>query len=168
MKVMNGVKVLVLVAMGTVGLSLGALAADQSSGCGLGWSVTQKMSLFASSTRTTTNGIGSEPSAMTSGTSGCAKHSIATKEKEQTYFTELNYQNLAIEMAKGNGEYLQAFSRVMGCSADSFPGFSAVMQSHYPQIFTGDSATPVEVLQNVRKQLETHSELSSTCQSVVL
>jgi hypothetical protein len=53
-----------------------AFSDDQSSGCGLGWQVTQRMSLLSSAVRTTTDWFLPNTFSMTSGTSGCAHHDI--------------------------------------------------------------------------------------------
>tara|TARA_R110000868_G_scaffold167130_2_gene401430 strand:- start:5252 stop:5653 length:402 start_codon:yes stop_codon:yes gene_type:complete len=94
-----------------------AFAADSSSGCGVGWQVTQKTSLSASSTRSTTNAILPNTISMTSGISGCAHHSIVKVDSEVQYFAEANLENLQMEIAQGNGEYLATLSSLMGCDA---------------------------------------------------
>tara|TARA_R110000868_G_scaffold204946_1_gene453119 strand:+ start:11633 stop:12034 length:402 start_codon:yes stop_codon:yes gene_type:complete len=97
--------------------SFNTFAADSSSGCGVGWQVTQRTSLSASSTRSTTNAILPNTISMTSGISGCAHHSIVKVDSEVQYFAEANLENLQLEIAQGNGEYLVTLSNLMGCDA---------------------------------------------------
>ncbi len=123
-----------------------AHADDQSSGCGLGWQITKRNSLVSSTIRSWTNYIASNTSGMTSGTSGCAKHTIVMKNKEALYYAEANYLKLQSEMAEGKGEHIQAFAKVMGCNEQAAAAVGAVLQSNYGQIFTSDSVAPYEML----------------------
>ncbi|OFZ83555.1 MAG: hypothetical protein A3K03_01550 [Bdellovibrionales bacterium RIFOXYD1_FULL_44_7] len=85
---------------------------------------------------------------MTFGTSNCAKHSIVMKEKEAQYFAETNRDILEIEMAQGNGEYLNAFAQTMGCQK---PEFIRTVQQNYEKIFSHQGISATEMLENVRK-----------------
>ena len=88
------------------------MAADSSSGCGMGWQVAPNQSLISSSTRSIVNATFSNTIAMTLGTSGCAKHSIVKNDAKGIHFAEANLNQLAIEMARGNGEFVTSFSSV--------------------------------------------------------
>lgn len=126
-----------------------AKADDQSSGCGLGWMLFKKNSLVSSSLRATTNAFAFNTIAMTSGTSGCAKHDIVMKEKEALYFAEANYQKIINEMAEGKGEHLQAFAKVLGCNASAAAMAGKTFQNKYEAIFTSDQVQPSQLLNNV-------------------
>ena len=141
-------------------------AEDKSSGCGIGWAVTKRKSLASSSIRATTNNLLYLQSfGMTSGTLGCAKHSIVLIEKAPLHFAEANYDNLVVEMAEGKGEYLKTFASVLGCKPSSFSVFSDVIQSKYPEIITETSLTPEQLLDRVRGQIRNNSNLSKNCQA---
>lgn len=99
-------------------MSAGVFAADSSSGCGVGWQVTQKTSLSASSTRSTTNAFLPNTISMTFGISGCAHHSIVKVDKEVQYFAEANLENLQLDIAQGSGESLATLTTLMGCGSD--------------------------------------------------
>src|SRR4051812_42395838 len=88
-------------------------AQDSSSGCGLGWAVSQRQSLLSSWIRNSTNVTFSNTIAMTFGTSGCARHDLVLNEKKPIYFAEANFNRLMIEMAEGHGEFLGAFAEVL-------------------------------------------------------
>lgn len=124
-----------------------AFAADSSSGCGLGWSVSQKNSLLSSSVRSTTNTILPNTFSMTFGTSNCQQHSIVRNDKNPIFFVEANRDVLALESAQGEGEYLRSFAAVLGCDAN-FPKFSHAVQSHYSTLFPTDGS-PAQLLMNV-------------------
>jgi hypothetical protein len=141
--------------------SFSAFAADSSSGCGLGWEVTQKQSLVSSAIRSTTNAILPNTFSMTFGTSGCQKHSVVKNESEQMYFVEANLDQLALDMAQGDGEYLRGFAAVMGCES-AYGDFSSFVQKQYPEIFSG-SVTPTRVLQQVKRGIRSNAALANTC-----
>lgn len=106
-------------------VSTSVIAADGSSGCGLGWRVAPKQSLLSSMTRNTTHVILPNTFSMTFGTSGCSQHSIVKKDRAVEHFVEANFENLQIEMAQGQGESLLALSELMGCDA----GFASRAQN---------------------------------------
>lgn len=147
-----------------LGLSSAVFADDSSNGCGLGWQVTKRKSLVSSSVRGTTNNLFYNQSlGMTSGTSGCDKHSIVKNERAVEHFVEANYNNLMIDMAKGEGEYVQALAYVMGCDANSVEHFSNVTQKNYGAIFTSDSVGPQQLIQNVKSHVSHDSKLAASC-----
>jgi len=153
--------VLVILALG---FSSAAFADDSSNGCGLGWKVTKRKSLVSSSVRGTTNSIAyNQTFGMTSGTSGCAQHSIVKNERAVEHFVEANYNNLMVDMAKGEGEYVQALAYVMGCDATSVEHFTNMTQKNYGAIFTSDSIGPQKLIQNVKSQVTSDSALAVSC-----
>lgn len=133
--------------------SISAHAEDQSSGCGLGWQLFKKNSLVSSSLRSTTNAFALNTIAMTSGTSGCARHDIVMKQKAALYYAEANYQKLQSEMAEGQGEHLQAFAKLLGCQGSSAVQAGQVLQGNYDQVFTTDQVAPYEMLNNTAQTI---------------
>lgn len=131
-------------------LSGNLLAKDTSSGCGLGWAITDKKSLSASSTRTTTNGIVPNTFGMTSGTLGCEEHSLVKTDMAPLYFTEVNYEILLTEMAEGKGEILEAFAHLLGCEQNRF---SQSVQNAYGRIVTFDNS-PSNLLKKVKSEAD--------------
>ncbi len=143
-----------------------ALADDGSSGCGLGWMVTKRKSLLSSLVRNYTNITGSATSGMTSGTSGCDKHSIVKNEKAAEHFAESNHNQLMIEMALGQGQYLTSFAQVMGCkNADA--EFAKATRSSYESIYTSDQVTPAQVIQNTKFEINKNPNLAKACNNKV-
>ena len=130
-----------------------AFAEDKSDGCGLGWQVTKKMSMVATTTRTTTNSIIPNTFGMTSGTLGCARHSVVLKDKAPQHFVEANYETLLVEMSMGQGEALQAFSQVLGCDSKAL---GQMVQENYSAIVPRAGVTPSEILAPVRAWSRTH------------
>lgn len=141
----------------------GARAEDSSSGCGLGWQVSQKQSLLSSAIRSTTNAVLPNTFSMTSGTSGCAQHSIVKNESEQQYFVEANLEPLTLEMARGQGDALHGLASVMGCEG-AYLDFSTSVQKNYSKIFSG-SHTPSQILNGVKKEIQISPSLALACGS---
>jgi hypothetical protein len=153
-----------LLAFLAMGLALPAMAADSSSGCGLGWAVSSRNSLVSSAVRATTNGLFFNSTfGMTSGTSGCTKHSIVQIEKEQIYYTEANRENLVVEMAQGQGEFVDAYARVLGCSGESVNTFRQVTQKSYPAIVTSSDVSAAQILHNLKEQMRKSPTLAASC-----
>ncbi|MBN22066.1 MAG: hypothetical protein CL678_12365 [Bdellovibrionaceae bacterium] len=131
----------------------GDIQGGGSDGCGLGWQVTQKKSLFATATRGTTNSFVPPTFGMTTGTIGCDKHKITKNEqKEAAVYAETNFEMLSDELATGNGEYLVSFAETLGC-ADA-ASFGAMTKANYNAIMPSYQTSAAEMLQNVRTQIQ--------------
>lgn len=134
---------------------MNAYAADGSSGCGLGWEVLPKNSLVSSYSRTITNAVTSSTLGMTSGTSGCAKHSIVENSKKDIHYAESNFHELMMEMSQGQGEHLKGFALAMGCTGAEVGAFSKATQSNYGEIFSNSKVQPADLVRNTRSTMET-------------
>jgi len=143
-----------LVALIVLTTSLSTYADDTSSGCGYGWTVTKNKTLLGSSIRSSVNAVASNTIAMTMGTSGCEKHEIVIKDREQEYFTEINYENIVAEMAQGQGEYLTTFANVLGCR--NVEAFSNTAQANLVDLVAHDA---ISMLNNVRS----NKNIQSAC-----
>jgi hypothetical protein len=141
-------------------VSFGALAADSSSGCGLGWEVAPKQSLVSSFTRNLVNATASSTIAMTLGTSGCAKHSIVQNDAKGIHFAEANLNQLAIDFSRGNGEFVNGFAAVFGCQ--NVNAFGSMVQSNYDSVMT-NNVSGVELYNNVKKEIQKNAALSQSC-----
>lgn len=138
-----------------------AHAEDKSDGCGLGWQVTSKTSFLGTTTRGTTNVFIPPTFGMTSGTMGCARHSIGKKEEPAVRYVVENYQPLTMQLAEGRGEYLDGFARTMGCSSTS--DFGRVMQHDFRSITDGGKADPFEMYDRVKARIKSDQLLSAQC-----
>lgn len=164
-RLVKGFSAPVALFVGLIAMSTAASAADSSSGCGLGWEVTQKQSLVSSAIRSTTNVVLPNTFSMTFGTSGCSKHSIVKNEQEQKYFVEANLEQLTLEMAQGEGEYLRGFAVVMGCE-NAYGDFSRVVRKNYGEIVPS-AANPSVLLENVKAQIRANPTLVRACAAAV-
>ena len=138
-----------------------AFAADSSSGCGMGYAIAPKQSLVSSSTRSLVNATFSNTLGMTLGTSGCAKHSIVQNESKGIHYAEANMDQLAMEMARGNGEFVQGFASVFGCQDSR--AFGRMVQAKYETLLPGSDVSGVELYKNVKSEIKNNASLSSSC-----
>lgn len=142
-------------------LSSVAFSADSSSGCGMGYEVAPKQTLISSSTRAIVNATFSSSIAMTLGTSGCAKHAVVKNEMKGIHFAEANMNQLALEMARGNGEVVSSFATVLGCSDTN--AFLSLVQSNYESVLPSTKISGSELYNNVKNQIKNNKNLSTNC-----
>lgn len=147
----------------SLGISSAVFADDQSNGCGLGWKISKRNSLLSSTTRTYVNFTFSNTLGMTSGTSGCAKHSIVKNEKKAVYYAEANYGHLMVEMAEGNGEHLSGLASVLGCQTTGISSFNKLTQDNYIRVFSSTEEAPGKMLKNVIQLMQEHPEIQQQC-----
>jgi len=150
MKYSNFLVMALLLALSTT------VVADNSSGCGLGWQVFPKNSLVSSAFRTTTHIILPNTFSMTFGTSGCSRHDIVQNEKKGIHFAESNFHQLMIDMAKGEGEYLQGFAKVTGYSGD-IKIYGEYIKSNYDHIFPKPGISPAQMYENYKNLMTIRS-----------
>lgn len=143
--------------------SLGAMAADTSDGCGLGWQVTDKMTMSATTTRGTTNAFVPPTFGMTTGTMGCARHDFAKKDEPAAIYAVNNYEDLTIEMAQGHGEVLEGFARVMGCGDASLDSFANMVQKNYNSLIQSSDQPALNMFRNVKSAVQQDAVLAATC-----
>ncbi|AUN97288.1 DUF3015 domain-containing protein [Bacteriovorax stolpii] len=136
-------------------------AADTSSGCGMGYEVAPKQSLVSSSTRSLVNATFSNSIAMTLGTSGCAKHSIVKNDAKGIHFAEANMNQLAVEMSRGNGEFVAGFAGVFGCQ--NAEAFGSMVQAKYESVLPSANTSGVELYNNVKAEIRNNATLSASC-----
>ena len=136
-------------------------------GCGLGSLVFKDNKKLYQLLATTTNGtFGSQTFGITTGTSNCTASGFAKVDREQIFYVESNFQNLQVEMARGQGENLAAFAQVLGCKDMSVSEFGKMTREGYQRIFPTSKTTAVEVLDSVKKEIQSNKSLAEGCGQV--
>lgn len=148
-------KAVVLVVLTAVmlfaGTSMAATLNQKNTGCGLGSMLFAEQNGLASQTfAVTTNGtFGNGTFGITSGTSNCDKPaSFSSNEKLQEFVAD-NMDNLARDIARGNGEYLNTLAVLAGVPEGSRADFYSRLQANFSTIYTSDRVTHVDVLTNL-------------------
>ncbi len=143
-------------------------AEDKGLGCGLGSEIAPDKTWVSATTQGAVDYFFPVSSSITSGTSGCADHSIVKKNKEAIHYAEANYKQLEIEISQGSGEYLVGFTQVLGCNNKVNMKVGKALQSHFEQLFP-TQGNALQMLRDVQTLIKSEPTLSSSCsvQSVI-
>jgi DUF3015 family protein len=160
-------KVIMLSVAVLFGMQTGlAMAAnpDTGPGCGLGklmWASYKGQKEIAPQVMmATTNGIGSNTFAISSGTSGCTNDGKVMAEYKTTVFVSLNFENLSQEMAQGQGEHLASLASLMDVPVENQAAFFAMTQERYTSLVKTGEASPVAMVQAINDAIATHPVLA--------
>ena len=163
-------KIILSLVLSALMAPLSAFAADGSSGCGPGWYAFKDNSLVSSALRSTTNGIlfPVVTIGMTVGSSNCTQHKIVKNEKRSLHFVTMNYYELKSDMAKGDGQYINALASTLGCNASASAEMSQKLQGQFSKIYDQDAVgygapNAERTLLNVYKAVMQDSSLAQQC-----
>jgi hypothetical protein len=133
------------------GTAMSATLNQKNTGCGLGSMLFAEQNGLASQTfAVTTNGtFGNGTFGITSGTSNCEKPANFSSNQKLQEFVADNMDNLARDIARGNGEYLNTLAVLAGVPEGSRTDFYSRLQSNFSNIYTSDKVTHVDVLKNL-------------------
>ena len=120
-------------------------------GCGLGYIIFKgKDGLLSQTCAATTNGtFGNQTFGITSGTSECEQYSTFTANDKLDKFVSDNMDNLAVDIARGQGEYLNTLAVLLEVPEGERAGFYTKLQTHFSDIYTADTVTYVDVIKNI-------------------
>jgi hypothetical protein len=104
----------------------------------------------------TTNDIGSQTLAITTGTLGCTNSGKFASNEHATMFANLNFENLSQEMAQGGGEHLASLATLMGVPAEQQPAFFSMTQEKYATLVQSGETTPVALLKALHEAMADH------------
>jgi hypothetical protein len=128
-----------------------AVLNQKNTGCGLGSMLFEDQNGLASQTfAVTTNGtFGNGTFGITSGTSNCDKPASFSSNKKLNEFVAENMDNLARDIARGNGEYLNTLAILAGVPESEHAVFYRQLQSNFSSIYTSDKVTHIDVLNSI-------------------
>ncbi|MBI3608122.1 MAG: DUF3015 family protein [Nitrospirae bacterium] len=133
------------------------------SGCGLGYMLFGKdypsnrgLQILAVTTNgTAANGL----FGITSGTSGCTEDGTIASNQALGVYAEVNFTNLAQEMAQGDGEYVGAFASLLGATETSRPALLQFFREKYEVLFPSADTTSAQMLEHLMSELATRPDL---------
>lgn len=135
-------------------------------GCGLGSLVIKSDTKGGQITASTLNSTGYQTSAITTGSSNCAKEKEAAYRMEQEVFVAANLRNLEVDVSTGGGTYVQAFAEVLGCSeAGQYGEFLEVSRANFKDIF--GASDPQVVYTRYMQALRSSAKLMTGCERFV-
>ncbi len=124
----------------------------KNTGCGLGsiaWEG-QSDGLMTQTCAATTNGtFGNQTFGITSGTSNCQQYKTWTYNDKVDTFVADNMDNLARDIARGQGEYVNTLAVLMDIPKAKKDAFRSELQAHFSDIYPSDQVTYSEVVQNI-------------------
>lgn len=97
---------------------------------------------------------------MTSGTNGCDVNGSLTYSGESMLAMEGVMEEVAQDMATGEGEALTALSVSMGIEAGDRGHFNNVMHENFAAIFPNQDVTAEDVMTNINATMEKDENLS--------
>ena len=104
----------------------------------------------------TTNGtFGNQTFGITSGTSNCEQYKTFTYNEKVNTFVAENMDNLARDIARGQGEYVNTLAVLMEVPDAKKASFRSQLQAHFSDIYTSDKVTHSEVVKNILVVTET-------------
>lgn len=142
-----------------MGLTVSVAQADNhkggvadSSGCGVGTILWKGQSGVAPQIlAVTTNGtLGNQTFGITTGTLGCTKDGVVSPPAEVKMLTVSQLDNLAKDVARGEGETLASFATAMKVEKEDQPLLFATLKSNFTRIFPSDSVSADDVLVSIQ------------------
>jgi len=143
-------KKLIAIAVLSVAPFASALA-DQDVGCGAGSILFEGQSGVAPKIlASTTNGSsGNQTFGITFGTLGCESDSAITSRQKLSAFIDGNMDNLARDIAKGEGETLSTLAAVWGMNTADQAEFATLAQANFAEVFSSNEVTSKDVFNNL-------------------
>ncbi|ULA62737.1 MAG: Orotate phosphoribosyltransferase (Modular protein) [Nitrospira sp.] len=138
---------------------------DTGPGCGLGklaWqNYPNQKTIGVQTMEATTNGsFGTQTFGISSGTSGCTNDGKFWTQEKVNVFAALNFDNLAQDMAQGQGEHLASLATLMGIPAAQQPAFFAMTQEKYASLMAAGETSPVALVKALNDAVATHPMLA--------
>jgi hypothetical protein len=140
----------------TLALAVPAASAQEdetasSAGCGLGTMLFDGQSGIGPQVlAVTTNGTsGNQTFGITSGTLGCTKDGVVRPPAEVRILLMSSLDNLATDVARGEGETLTSLASVMAIDEADQPRFFVSLQDNFVRIFPDENVTADEVITSI-------------------
>lgn len=140
-----------------------AAMADDDIGCGLGTMIFDGQSgKVVKVLGATTNGTsGNQTFGITFGTLGCDGTGTIDSRQKLAMFIDGNMDNLARDMAKGQGETLATLSEVWGIPNQNKADFNTMAKQNFAVVYQSANVTSNDVLNNLNTVMSNDSKLSA-------
>lgn len=134
--------------------------AVSDAGCGLGSVLLEGQDgLVMNVLAATLNGTsGNQTFGMTSGTLNCGAENSQFALQS---FVNDNLDTLAVDAARGEGESLDTLATLWGMDATAKEQFAKATQARFSDIFSSDSVTAEQVLENLNRVVAEDQQLSA-------
>lgn len=141
--------------MFAAGSAFATAPAQTNTGCGLGAQALSQSNwanntLLGNLVMTFLNGLsGNGTFGITSGTSECKAPSKVVENERVKEFAVANLDNLAKDIAMGQGESLETLAELIGVPAEQRVAVYARLQSNFSNIFTSENIDAAGVVDNI-------------------
>ncbi len=147
-------------ALGTLlGLALGPVPAlaDNDVGCGIGTKLMEgREGLVPHVLASCTNGYTLQSVSLTFNMFGCDSKGKVTVDAQMRRFAAANLDQLARDVARGEGETLEAFAHLLGVPSEQRAAFGAFTQAHFVALFPHEGVTSNEMIDSFYGLLDEH------------
>ena len=127
--------------------------AKRNTGCGLGTMLFKNSadgSMLLQAFQATTNGTsGNQTFGVTTGTSECEQPSKFAQNDQVNEFVLANMDNLAKDIAMGQGETLETLAELLQVPEDQRAAFYGKLQASFAKIFTSKEVVLAGVVDNI-------------------
>lgn len=139
----------------------GALA-DDDIGCGAGTIIWEgQEGLVPKVLGATTNGsFGNQTFGISTGTLGCSSDGVVTADARTGMFASANLDQIAAEIAAGEGETLDALATLYEIDRADRAAFAEMAQASYASIFDANDVTVADVLAGLESAMAQNQSLS--------
>lgn len=143
-------KKLLAAAMGVAIISMPSLAVDkENTGCGLGYMIFKNSpdtTLFEILAVTTNGTFGNQTFGITSGTLDCKQPKKVVKNDRLFKFVSENMDQLAADIASGNGETLDTVAELLNVPENKKAAFYAKLQENFDKIYSSEKVQSADVI----------------------
>ncbi|NAW67178.1 DUF3015 family protein, partial [Photobacterium halotolerans] len=94
-------------------------------------------------------------------TLGCDGNGVITSKEKLAMFIDGNMDNLARDIARGEGETLATLTDVWGMSDEAKAAFNATARNNYASIFASENVTSADVLANLNTMVADQNTLAA-------
>ncbi len=138
---------LTIAAISTLAISAHA-ERNLNTGCGLGSMIIDNQNTVAKQViAATLNGLsGNQTFGITTGTMGCEKPTLLVSNEVETFVAD-NMDNLATDIAAGQGETLDTLAGMMGVKDKA--AFASKLKANFDKIYTSEHVTSAKVIDQI-------------------
>lgn len=121
-----------------------------TAGCGLGSMLLGDEPGMVQILAVILNGIaGNQTFGISSGTLNCEKQAKFSSNEKLNHFVVVNIDNLAKDVAMGQGESLETLAEIMGIPAMERSVVYSKLQANFSNIFTSETVEAANVIDNI-------------------
>ncbi len=133
--------------------------------CGVGTTIWEgRDGIVAKALASTTNFWTMKSISTTFEISGCTEQDNLFKRvsnDEVRYYAGKNLDHLATDMARGSGEYLEAFTKVLALAEEDVAAFCELAQTRFEKMFPSEHTTSDEMLTALSELMREHATLTA-------